>query len=262
MPTAARPSTESSSHWYFPDGKACYEVPYKDPTKGYRNTTLADARKLGLLPSSTTILKILDKPALTSWKVETACLAVLTSPRAAGEEIDAFVKRVLQVDREHEAEASKARELGTQIHDGIEKCLSSHVYDPKLMDYVLPVVDKVNSFGRVMETEKILVGDGYAGKTDCISENDTIITVFDFKTTKNLPKESYPEAKLQLASYAAAIGNTGDKQVQTCNIYISTTEPGKIISFIHQDWQQTFKNGFVPLLKVWSWMNDFNIHLE
>ncbi len=34
-------------HWYDADGKPAYEVPYADPSKGMRPTTLADAKKFG-----------------------------------------------------------------------------------------------------------------------------------------------------------------------------------------------------------------------
>ena len=80
-----------------------------------RKTTLADARKLGLVPSVTTILKVLAAPALESWKIEQACLALLTSPRQADERDDAFVKRILQTDRVQDQEAAAAAERGTEI---------------------------------------------------------------------------------------------------------------------------------------------------
>jgi CRISPR/Cas system-associated exonuclease Cas4 (RecB family) len=257
MPTAATIHQETASHWYSRAGEPCYEVPYADPAKGMRATTLRDAKKLGLLPSPTSILRILDKPALNSWRIEQSVLTVITSPRASDEEIDAFVKRVLQVDKEQDAESLKARELGSQIHANIESALKGNSHSSDLDKFVSPAVSTALDFGIAIEVEKILVGDGYAGKTDCICENDLFITVIDFKTTKTLPKESYPEAKLQLSAYAAALGNTGDKQIQTANIYISTTEPGKIATFVHQDWQETFEQGFKPLQKVWCWLNDY-----
>ncbi len=258
MNTAAKVHSETGSHWYYPDGKPCYEVPYSDPAKGMRPTTLRDAKKLGLLPSVTTILRILDKPALTAWKQEQAALAVLTSPRASGEEIDAFVKRVLQTDREQDEEASKARELGSEIHDCLEKALNGNGGN-KLMEFWSEAFIAVQGLGRVISTEQIITASGYAGKMDALVENDEMITVLDFKTCKNLPKESYPEARLQLSAYAAALAFTGNKRIQTCNIYISTTEPGKIISFIHNDWSETFLNGFTPLMQVWKWLNNYNL---
>ena len=54
------------NHWYKQDGSPCYEVPYADPKKGMRSTTIRDARKLNLVPSVTTILQVMDKPGLRS----------------------------------------------------------------------------------------------------------------------------------------------------------------------------------------------------
>lgn len=255
MPTAAKVYSESGSHYYFPDGRPCFEVDKADG-KGTTKTTLRHARKLGLLPSTTTILRMLDKPALTAWKIETACLAVLTSPRLASEELDAFVRRVLQTDKEQDAESAKARELGTRVHDAIELFLNGEPsIQEELMTFVRPVIKSICELGNVQATEKIIVGDSYAGKLDAIVENDTHITVIDFKTCKTIPKASYDEHRLQLASYAAALGNTGRKLIRTANIYISTTNPGEVKTIIHEDWQETFTNGFEPLIKLWQWSN-------
>ena len=54
--------SEESGHYYTRDGSPAY-------TTNGRGTTLRDARKLGLKPSVTTILQVVDKAALTSWLV-------------------------------------------------------------------------------------------------------------------------------------------------------------------------------------------------
>jgi hypothetical protein len=55
-------------HWYRQDGGPQYTVKAKDGSD--RPTTLRDARKLNLVPSVTTILKIAAKPGLEAWKQE------------------------------------------------------------------------------------------------------------------------------------------------------------------------------------------------
>lgn len=261
MTTAAKVNQESGSHFYTAEGLPAYEVPYKDASKGFRKTTIKDARLMGLLPSSTTILKLLDKPALTAWKIENACLSVLTAPRLANEELDTFVKRVLQTDREQDAESTKAMELGTRIHNAIEVSLNQQgAHDLSLIEFdsfVVPVLKSLVDIGSIRATEKIIVGDNYAGKLDAIVENDTHITVLDFKTCKVIPKSPYEEHLLQLSSYAAALGNTGGKIIRTANIYISTSIPGEIKVVIHDDWQKTFNEGFKPLVQLWSYLNDY-----
>lgn len=254
--TLARTTTSTSSHWYYPDGRACYEVPYADPSKGMRPTTLKDARKLGLLPSVTTILKCLNKPALNDWMCEQAALAVLTAPRLEGEELDAFVKRVLQDERQQDDESAKARDLGTDIHDALECALNGQPWPESFSPYVN--ASMVFLQGRVVATEKVLVGNGYAGKTDLVLEDANVIRLVDFKSTKNLPtKESWTDHRLQTSAYAKALGNTGDKHVATANLYVSTTEPGKVAYFEQDDWQDTYAAGFRPVLQYWQWLNNY-----
>ena len=262
MNTIANVKQAEASHWYYPDSRPCYEVPYADPSKGMRPTTLRDAKKLGLIPSVTTVLRVLDKPALTSWKIEQAVLAVLTTPKLADEPLDAFIKRVLTTDKEQDAEAAKARELGTRIHDAIELGLNGGVFDnvkdeKELSPFVIPALAACNELGNVLATEKIMVGEGYAGRIDAILDGNEI-TVVDFKTTKTLPKESWTEHLLQLSAYAKSFGNSGDKKINTVNIYISSIEAGKIVVCQNPDWQETFERGFKPLLNYWQFANNFN----
>jgi predicted RecB family nuclease len=212
---------------------------------------------MDLLPSVTTILRVTHKQALVEWLIEQACMTVLTAPRLANEQLDAFVQRVLKTERQQDAEAAKARDLGTAIHGEIEARLGGAIPDESLAVYVDPVIRLVGSLGNVVATEKIVVGDGYAGKTDCITDGQDI-TVVDFKTAKKLPdKGSWDEHRLQLAAYAKALGSTGNKRVSTANIYISTTEPGQCRLFTCNDWQDTFEYGFKPLVQYWKWLNNY-----
>lgn len=264
MATVSNLKQESSSHYYFRDGKPCYEVPYSDPSKGMRKTTLADARKLNLLPSSTTILSILRKPALEAWLVEQACNSLMTDPalfsvcecpschRPATETIDGYVTRVLHSEKQQEREGQIARDLGTEIHAAIESALAGNEVPEPMRVYVAPVLTALEQFGTVKVSEHIIIGDGYAGKLDALFELDGVKTVVDFKTTKNLPKNgSYPEHRCQLASYAKAVGAT-----QTANIYISTTEPGKIAVFINPPPEPDYE-AFMHIFAVWKWQNNW-----
>jgi len=54
---------------------------------------LADARKLAAIPSVTTYLQVLDKPALNTWKVEQGVHAVMTSRARKVRTRDAFIHR-------------------------------------------------------------------------------------------------------------------------------------------------------------------------
>jgi len=249
------PKHLTGGHWYLPDGTPMHFVEKK--AGGLRPTTLADAKKLGnLLPSVTTIDKILDKPQLNEWRINNAILAACTTPRIEGESEDDFCRRVREVDAESVSDTAK--QLGTDLHNAIEMSLSGNPYELTLEPFVKPVVSAVLEMGRVVCLEKTLIGEDYAGKTDCIVENDATITIIDFKTTgaKTLPAKSYPEHQRQLAAYAACIGSTGNKRIQTANIYISTVRQGEITVCINPDWETSFK-AFKLITNLWQILNNY-----
>lgn len=264
MTTAARPTTEASCHWYDKLGNPVYEVP-RSKGEGMRPTTLADARKLNLLPSVTTILSILRKPQLESWLVEQSVLAALTTPRLPDEPLDAFVERVLHTERVQDQESDIAKKRGTEIHDAIESYFKGEMdHESELWGWIAPTIKFLVGFGHAREVERILVSnDGYAGRTDLIQQklNSNADHVWDFKTTRKLPtKESYPEHVLQCSAYANAYEYTinGAVQVTTGNIYISTVNKGEFAVFEHGMWIDAYNDGFRPLLQHWMWSTGYH----
>jgi hypothetical protein len=249
--------TEGGSHWYFPDGKPCFEIP-KAKGDGTRAPTVADARKLGLLPSVTGIINLLNKPALNDWKAKQVANVLMKAKQNDGESMDDFFERVISKERLHEQESRKAMDTGTIIHDCLEQALSGKEWDKDWSKYVEPALVVVMELGRVVWSEKVLVGNGYAGRADVLIQNDTLkaLLLTDFKTTSKPPdKESWPEHRLQTAAYAATLGNTNGYRILTCNLYISTKDPGVVRSFTQNDWLDTYNQGFKPLLQYWQWAN-------
>lgn len=270
MTTTARTYSVDGSHWYSTKGDPCYELPKKDGS-GMKNPTLADARKLNLLPSVTTILKILDKPALNDWRVEQGVLAVLTTPRLKDETDDDFVHRVLHVERIQDQEGQKARDKGTEIHAALEAYFLGQGFDEALRPWIEPAAKAIMERGQLVTAEKILVGDAYAGKVDLIQECPECWWITDWKTSKTLPdpkKGAWFEHRVQAAAYAAAFARRLDKggmipedtkPIRTCNVYISTVEVGNFVVCDHDpDWQKTFNMGFYPLMQVWALMNNYS----
>ena len=52
-----------------------------------------------------------------------------------------------------------------------------------------------------------------------------------------------------------ALGNTGNKPIWTANLYVSTTEPGKVKVCIQQDWQRAWR-AFKALVDYWYLANE------
>jgi hypothetical protein len=264
---------EGSGHWYHRDGTPCHWVPKKDGT-GNRNTTLADARKLDLLPSVTGILNVLAKPGLQDWITRQNVLAVVTAPDVPGEALDAKITRVLETERQQDEESAAARDRGTVIHSGLEllaqgktiadlnaACLT--MGEELLGPWIEPAwKGMVPDVGLVEASEVVLVGEGYAGRCDLVLRSKGSVYqcdyVVDFKSARTLPKKgSWNEHRLQLAAYAASWeAKNPQTLIKTANLYISTTEQGKFAWFENPAWWVDFQ-AFKAVLEIWRWQNDY-----
>ena len=192
---------QENGHWYTKDGSPAYTTIGKT---GERPTTLRDARKLGLLPSVTTINGMLSKAGLDTWKQQQVLLAALTLPRQDGEPEQEWLARVMQ---DSKATGREAAERGTAIHAIIEAYFDQ-VYMPEKPAY-LDAIDKAlrDAFGEQLWLSEKSFGHplGFGGKCDLMSKDGFIV---DFKTKEtDLDKvDVYFEHEMQLAAYREGLG--------------------------------------------------------
>src|SRR5437016_2468468 len=117
--------SSDNAHWYRRDGAPLHSVP---SAKGeMRPTTLRDARKLGLLPSVTNVLGVINKPELVEWKMTQAVLAALTLPRMEREDLGVFARRVVE---DAQRQVRTAADFGSAFHAGAERVAKSLEVDP------------------------------------------------------------------------------------------------------------------------------------
>ena len=200
-------------HWYTTDGRACHTVIAKNGLP--RDTTLADARKLGLLPGVTDVIKsTLAAPELERWKILQSIQAALTLPEVPGESLDARARRI-QVDSE--AQAKKAAEHGKAVHDAICKHLHGQEVPVEMEPYIKELDSLIHSrfnglfqIVRSVWSEKILVSPSYAGTADWFIETDQGFAVVDFKGQDFGQRGPAFRGNywIQLAAYADAIGDS------------------------------------------------------
>jgi hypothetical protein len=259
----------SGSHWYGLDGKPCHTLPNKDGD-GQRNTTLRDARKLGLLPSVTNIIGLLDKPQLTKWKMREAAKAAIAVPPPQGEEpLDRFADRAI----EHAmSQVSEAADLGSKIHGAIENIIrgSADVAPDDIQPFVRPVVAWMREKGiRVTHSEIVLVNPvhGYAGRVDALFTWGPVdapnMGILDFKTTRTKPDqkvEAYDEHVMQLAAYAAThYGAEYLDRVLAANLFISSTEPGRMEVVKHDKARLVEAyHAFTQMCAVWRFRKGYD----
>ena len=249
------------SHWYTSAGEPAHQQ-FKKSGDGMRPTTIRDARKYHLIPSVTQVLGIMDKPGLNSWKVTQAVMATLQWPRLPNESEDAWCKRVIAMSREQVVQAA---DLGTEIHDALEKATNGDPYKDELRVYVQPVLDWIQEKEiTFVEREKIVVSKehGYAGTADVFfrfgNEGRGILDYKTRKTIKGKPVQKYDGQGQQLAAYAATYwGERNLKEVLAANVIISTTEPGRIEVIKHENLEDDF-HAFLCCCDLWRYQKGYD----
>jgi hypothetical protein len=236
-----------SGHWYKKDGTPAYTVVGKT---GERPATLRDARKLGLLPSSSGIIRQLSSAGLDLWKQQQVLLAALTLPRLPDEPEAEWLKRVMQDSRATGAEAASR---GTAIHAIIQSWFEG-VYMPEKPPYINAIVEALdNAFGKQLWLSEQSFGHplGYGGKCDLMARAGFVV---DFKTKEtDLDKvDVYFEHELQIASYREGLGMPSAR----CAIVFvnALTNQVKLIE-IEQDRLQKGWECFEHLLRVYQIKN-------
>jgi len=227
-------------HWYKPDGTPLHQVQKADGS-GMRDTTLADAKKLNLLPSVTGITDIVAKPALMNWKAGQVAAAAFASPPTGEETLEYYTERIINASH---TQVAGAADLGSKVHDALEKLLTEgpDAVPESMWPYVGPVVEwKKQAKITYDKIEKVLVSVeyGYAGRCDVLGyDTDGGPVVIDYKTRKTKPKQvckPYDTQGMQLAAYAVAhYGEAMLPHVKAYNVYISTTEIGRVDGYQHQ----------------------------
>ena len=254
---------KKSAHWYYPDGKSCHSMPYADKKRAgeSRPTTIKDARNLGLLPSVTGILDIFDKPQLNDWKLEQMTaefqrrMSVLCGSSEPKEGVCDIANR--DFDALHEELVTRAFEQvedaadsGEKVHKGAELALQGLSYDENqpillpalkqefpLKTFLAPIVAFVKEHGIRPTGHEVRIvnrAHGYAGTGDLPMTCSRGIGFLDFKTRKTKPGKpvkAYETQVMQVAAYHAAHYGTIPSRsdfVCGCNLFISTTEPGRI----------------------------------
>ena len=258
---------ESSGHWYTKEGKSAHTQPTKKGAKNpERATTIADARRLGLLPSVTSILKVVYNPPLERWKMGKVIEACVANP-IGGLDLDTYKAKIMDCAFD---EATDAADLGTRIHANIEAYLKSepmpHFDD---VDLAVDAIKKLEELQlRVVESEFVAINRdwGYAGKADLAFTRGEQCGILDFKSTKTVDGEPVLQKfghAAQIAAYHSVYwlegGGTFRDNHIGYNIYISTTEPGRIdvVEYDHATLQAEYEM-FISALRIWKHKNAYD----
>jgi hypothetical protein len=167
-------------------------------------------------PSVTTILNVLNKPALVEWGVKCACNDIEDNLRALFAGSSFTEQQILNIVARgrtaHDRIREEAAEIGTNVHDYLAQYWRAKMADKTYLIPHLPLDDKVEnciyaSFDwfkehdlrpiRVEEfqySRKLKI----CGRPDWIGYVDGTLSVLDYKSTRQL----WPELPLQMSAYA------------------------------------------------------------
>jgi len=255
----AGPHAPEGGHWYQRDGTPVFTVKGakdQDVTPDIRH-----ARKLGLFPGITTIIKESNKPALNIWIQRQVLLAALTLPRNPGEDDETFIARVM---RDSGETARIARDGGTEIHAAVQQFYTNGQVVPGYEEHVagisLFLLERLGPQQWVPE-RPLAHPMGFGTKIDLYSNNWLI----DFKSKDgdqaSLGGEKlYDEHHMQLAAGSAALSYADPHDGRRCGIvFVSRTHPGHcwMQESTHEDLERGW-DMFLTLHQYWCLRNRYN----
>ena len=186
------------------------------------------------VPSVTTVLKMINKPALMPWSNWLGMRGI---------SYNKYMK--------------ESSTIGTKFHDAMEAYFNNKPYYPEYSSQ--EEEDKFNLFinnflswrdGKVLKPkylEKSLVGEYYGGTIDFFGEIDGKNTLLDFKTGKKV----YVTMFLQLAAYTTLLEEM-DERVDQVAILAVGNPSGAQYMIIQRDELQSYIVTFTKLAKFHS----------
>jgi len=275
-------NTGGGSHYYTQTGAPRYTMEIKSgKRKGeHRNTSLADARKAGWLPSITTVLGSYPKDRLDEWIKEQAVLARHNNPPP--EEAAAPIEKLSDCDEAQKVYfqwiaklANKIRDekgaRGTYLHDGCEAILKGEPWNEDdaalvaLAGWLKENVEEVY----FLERSVVNIELGVAGRLDaCVKvKGKTTPRILDYKGRGfGHTKARGWEAKrrksdlLQLAFYAST---QADLPV-VANLYIANDRDEPLLDYVEydEDEREAAFDALRHVVKVWQYDNNYRPQID
>lgn len=249
------------SHYYTKDGELI-------------DGDLRQARKVGGLPSPTTVLNILGSPGLKYYFRRQMWEAACTTPRHIGMSDEAHWDACQKFADEH---GQAARDRGGDFHDLVQRF---HMFAME-MGAQSEIIAKTNgaqneplapqfdayanwyrkNVRRSLMVEQAVIGQGYAGRVDHVAEMmDGRIACLDVKTqdiTKKKKFTYYSNWAVQLGAYAGACKHPN---IPTCliSVAVSSNLPAVVEAYEWQPNPAYYHDIFLGLLKYWCLDNDYH----
>jgi hypothetical protein len=163
-----------------------------------------------VVPSVSTVLRVIAKPNLVSWARRTALEKVR---ELLGEGLGVETALALaEVEPERQRDAAAQR--GGLVHEAIAHALRGEPYPSEWGPWVKAALDFLADFGlQVVGIERVLVSKrhGFAGSCDVVAlGGDGRLVLVDWKTGRH---PHLPEASLQVGGYSIALREMSGRPV-------------------------------------------------
>jgi hypothetical protein len=233
------------------------------------------------LPSVTSILSVISKPALVAWSArveresviaEAGKLHELAGPEVKSASFALMLQNALGKEKAHTKALRKAGEIGSDLHSLIEwglrgelcqKVGPSPVIGPEAQIAYASWQkwrQKVNL--KPIWVERMVWSEryGYAGTADLLALVDGVETLLDWKTGKTV----YPESFLQNVAYRQCVHDMGiGLPIQGLILRLPKTadEPGFEPVYVPGDFCEQL-NVFLHARELWKWQQETSKYEE
>ena len=232
--TKTRDIGAESGHWYNEAGLV-ESVPSAKGDKMIK-PTLRQARTLNLLPSTTTILRVIAKPNLELWRAKQYALAAEKTLRNRDESDADWLARVAATMNA----ANNQAQIGTNVHAEIARYLTEGIQPSPVAKKACEWLDKMGVRAREIRSETPFANRelGYGGTVDLFYTTPTENVYIDFKTTSDAKIDNITPSMdylIQLCAYANATRaewGGAERATKLINLYIGR-ERGEIYAL---DW--------------------------
>ena len=231
------------------------------------------------LPSVTSILSAVNKPALVPWAakqeremVYAAVQKMISDPGVTRINFMRSLDAAVGHEKAHSKLMSKAGDIGSECHGLIEwnmrkELLQTVGPEPKISEKALWAFMAYEDWRKQANLSPLLVEQavwsqryGYAGTMDWYGEIDhegqRLRVLGDWKTGKGI----YAEALLQNAAYVHALVEMGhaDPGVAGCIVRLpkAVDDPAFEVRMIPADDQKQLFKVFLSVVELWKWLDD------
>jgi len=246
-------------HFYKEKGEPFHYVPMTT-REGTRPTKMSDVKKIWdkgelCVPSVTTVLNILSKPALENWKINQHLKQAFELDQSVlSYELGGYVtleKYQEEVKRLTSIEMDLAPSAGTNFHKLMEDYVNRNTKDDENYELAEKVyktiLDKTSS--KDFTTEKSFATELYGGAVDLHSDD----WVIDYKTKQTKDKfkpgkMAFDDQVMQLSAYREGLGL---RNAKCANVFVCL-EDGQIDFHVHSEKElEQGKHLFSHALQIW-----------